>query len=191
MIRPMEKDIIHALEILRSGGIILYPTDTVWGIGCDATDAAAIDRIYRLKERDDSKSMIILVADERAILKYTASPDPAVFEILENTDRPTTIIYENALDLPDNLINSDGSIAIRIVQEPFCRALIKRLGKPIVSTSANQSGKPAPRVFSEITAPIRQGVDYIVAYRQDDDTISAPSRIIRMAADGTTVVLRS
>ncbi len=186
----MQEALSKAVETLKSGGVILYPTDTVWGIGCDAANAAAIQRIYRLKQRDDSKSMIILVADERAILKYTANPDPAIFAILEKADRPTTVIYENALGLPENLINSDGSIAIRIVAEPFCKALIRRLGRPIVSTSANKSGDPTPKKYTEITDPIRKSVDYIVEYRQEDDTIASPSKIIKLKATGEITILR-
>ena len=186
----MEKDIKKALQVVQAGGIILYPTDTVWGIGCDATNAAAVDRIYSLKQRDDSKSMIILVADERSILKYTANPDPAVFALLEEANRPTTVIYENALGLPENLINEDGSIAIRIVREPFCKALIKRLKKPIVSTSANISKDSTPRTFNEISATIKEGVDYIVKYRQNDLTIADPSRIIKLKRNGEIEIIR-
>lgn len=188
-------DLLHysveqALQTLRVGGIILYPTDTIWGIGCDATDAAAIDRIYKLKERDEAKSMIILVADQRDILKYTASPNPAIFDYLEQSRRPTTVIYQNALGLPDNLSNHDGSIAIRIVNEPFCKALIKRLGKAIVSTSANISGQPAPPSFSHIADIIKKEVDYIVDYRQDDDMPAVSSRIIKMNNDGSINIIR-
>lgn len=188
-------DLLHyaveqALQTLRAGGLILYPTDTIWGIGCDATDAAAIDRIYRLKQRDESKSLIILIADKRDILKYTAAPNPAIFDYLGQTERPTTVIYENALGLPDNLVSADGSIAIRLVKEPFCNALIRRLGKPIVSTSANISGDPAPASFSKITDQVKKGVDYIVDYRQDDDTPAVSSRIIKMGHEGTIKIIR-
>lgn len=188
-------DLLHyaveqAFQTLRAGGLILYPTDTIWGIGCDATEAAAIDRIYRLKQRDESKSLIILVADKRDILKYTAAPHPAVFDYLGQTERPTTVIYENALGLPDNLVSADDSIAIRLVKEPFCNALIRRLGKPIVSTSANISGDPAPASFSKITDQVKKGVDYIVDYRQDDDTPAVSSRIIKMGREGTIKIIR-
>src|SRR5690349_4409775 len=135
-----ETDIEHCLDVLEQGGIILYPTDTVWGIGCDATDTTAVQKIYALKARPDSKSMIVLVAEEKDILKYVASPDIAVFDYLQKTNKPTTVIYDGAISLADNLIAADGSIAIRIVRDKFCRHLIKRFRKPIVSTSANISG---------------------------------------------------
>lgn len=188
-------DLLHysieqALRVLRSGGIILYPTDTVWGIGCDATDEKAISRIYSLKQRDDSKSLIILAADNNAVLKYTANPDPAIFDYLKNSERPTTVIYENALGLPDNLVNADGSIAIRITKETFCKTLIKRLGKPIVSTSANISGQPSPKSFNEVSKEIIHGVDYVVDYRQDDTSEAVPSRIVKVRRDGKIEVIR-
>lgn len=188
-------DLLHysveqALQTIRAGGIILYPTDTIWGIGCDATDANAIHRIYEVKKRNESKSLIILVANDRDILKYTANPNPAIFDLLEKTDRPTTVIYENALGLPDNLVNSDGSIAIRMVKEPFCKTLIKRLGNPIVSTSANISGQPAPQSFSEISMNIIRQVDYVVDYRQDDNTKAVSSRIIKIQSTGEITVIR-
>lgn len=188
-------DLLHysieqALLTLRAGGIILYPTDTIWGIGCDAMDTAAIERIYALKERDENKSMIILLADERDILTYTANPSPDVFVYLQNTQRPTTVIYENALELPDSLINTDGTIAIRVVHEPFCKALIKRLGRPVVSTSANISGVPSPRTFAEIADSIKTAVDYVVDYRQDDRRPAVSSRIIKIKQDGGIEVIR-
>src|SRR5437764_965144 len=135
-------EVEEALDVLRKGGIILYPTDTIWGLGCDATNGEAVRRIYKLKQREDSKSLIVLVADERDIMNYVAGPDPGVFDFIEQQSRPTTIIFDHAIGLPENLIAKDGSIAIRIVQDEFCRHLIRRLRKPIVSTSANTSGQP-------------------------------------------------
>ena len=187
----MQQALSPTLEALKAGQIILYPTDTVWGLGCDATDSAAIDRIYRLKQRDDHKSMIVLIADKRAVLRYTAGPDPAVFDLMEQADRPTTVILEGALGLPENLIGENGSIAMRLVRDPFCKALVKRLGKPLVSTSANLSGAPTPGTFAEISLPIRQGVDYTVPYRQNDRRPAVPSRIVRLRNDGTLEVIRS
>jgi L-threonylcarbamoyladenylate synthase len=185
-----EYSVVQALQTLQKGGIILYPTDTVWGIGCDATNPAAIQRIYQLKRRSESKSMIILVADERAILQYTAQPPPTLHDFLEQTDRPTTVIYDNALELPDALVHPDGSIAIRIVRERFCKTLIHRLKKPLVSTSANISGTPSPSVFSQISKEIFKGVDYVVDYRRDEDVPATPSRIIRIHADGSLQIIR-
>ncbi len=184
-----EQELVEALEVLRNGGIILYPTDTVWGIGCDATNEAAVQKIFALKRRADSKSMIVLVADERDILQYTASPDLSVFDFIQQQQRPTTVIFDHALHLPGNLVAGDGSIAIRIVGDEFCRHLVKRLRKPIVSTSANISGEPTPKIFSEISDAIRQGVDYVVKWRQDDVTASLPSQIIKWE-NGQPVFIR-
>lgn len=185
----LEKDIEECLRELKQGGLILYPTDTVWGIGCDATNEAAVARVYALKQREDEKALIVLVADERDILQYTAAPDLAVFDYLQQASKPTTVIYEGAIGLAANLTGKDGSIGIRICSEPFCRQLIKRFRKPIVSTSANVSGSPAPRIFSEITTGIKSGTDYIVQYRQDDHNISQPSAVIRWK-NGEVEVLR-
>ncbi len=174
-----EKDIISCLEVLNKGGIILYPTDTVWGIGCDATDPVAVEKIYKLKERPGSKAMIILVADERDIIRYTASPDMKIFDHLAKINKPTTVIYDHAIGLADNLVATDGTIAIRICMDEFCRHLIKRFRKPIVSTSANISGHTVPDHFRNIETKIKNGVDYIVTHRQTDSTLSNPSAIIK------------
>lgn len=174
-----EKDIEQCLAVLKSGGLILYPTDTIWGIGCDATNAAAVEKVYTLKQRPDEKALIVLVADERDILQYVASPDLSLFDYLDKQAKPTTVIYEGAIGFADNLTANDGSIAIRICKEDFCRHLVKRFRKPIVSTSANISGQPSPKIFADISEEIKAGVDYIVKYRQDDESIAAPSSIIR------------
>ena len=186
----LNTEVEAALNALRNGQVILYPTDTIWGLGCDATHSKAIKRIYDIKQRDDSKSLIILVADEREVLQYVSAPDLAVFDFIEQQTRPTTIIFDGAINLPGNLIAEDGSIAIRIVQDEFCRHLIKRLRKPIVSTSANISGVPSPRFFDEVSDAIKQSVDYIVRWRQDDKTPSQPSQIIRWKNDGTYRIIR-
>jgi L-threonylcarbamoyladenylate synthase len=185
-----ETEVEKALAILRAGGVILYPTDTIWGIGCDATNEKAIRLIYDIKKREDSKSMIILVADERDVLQYVAAPDPQVFDFIEEQKRPVTIIFEYALGLPDNLVAEDGSIAIRIVRDEFCRHLIKRLRKPIVSTSANISGQAPPKNFSEISDQVKTVVSHIVKWRQDDITLAQPSQIIKWNNDGTRTVIR-
>ena len=174
-----EKDIGNCLQVLQKGGLILYPTDTVWGIGCDATNEKAVEKVYKLKRRPDEKAMIVLVADERDVLQYVASPDLAVFDYLQETKKPTTVIYEDAIGLADNLVGKDGSIAIRICNEQFCKHLIKRFRTPIVSTSANISGEPVAKIFAEINDQIKNGVDYVVNYRQDDKTIAAPSSVIK------------
>lgn len=184
-----EDDIKKCIEVLQAGGTILYPTDTVWGIGCDATNAEAIKKVYELKKRDDSKALIVLVAGERDVMQYTAAVDLSLFDYLDNTTRPTTVIYEQGLGFADNLMAADGSIAIRICNEAFCKALIKRFGKPIVSTSANISGEPAAPFYASISEAIKTGVDYIVQYRQDDNEPSQPSSIIRWK-DGTVDIIR-
>ncbi len=174
-----ENDIQQALTVLKEGGIILYPTDTIWGIGCDATNAAAVQRVFTIKKRADSKSMIVLVADERDIMQYVAAPDPLVFDFIAGYKKPITVIYNGALGLADNLTAADGSVGIRICKEDFCRHLIKRFRKPIVSTSANLSGEPSPANFSAIAPAIIQQVDYVVNYRQSDTRVAEPSAIIR------------
>jgi L-threonylcarbamoyladenylate synthase len=184
-----EKDIEQCLNVLKAGGIILYPTDTVWGIGCDATNTAAVAKIYDLKKRPDQKAMIVLVADERDVLHYVAAPDLTVFDYLQETTKPTTVIYEGAIGLADNLVAADGSIAIRICNEDFCRHLIKRFRKPIVSTSANISGEPPAKLFTDITEEIKNGVDHVVQYRQDDVTIAEPSSVIKWS-NGMVTILR-
>ena len=183
-----EKDIEQCLQVLQSGGLILYPTDTVWGIGCDATNETAVGKIYKLKNRHDEKAMIVLVVDERQVLQYTASPDLSVFDYLQQTTKPTTVIYDGALGLAENLIGKDGSIAMRICNEAFCRHLIKRFRKPIVSTSANISGQPTAPFFSEVADEIKAQVDYVVEYRQDDKSIATPSSVIKWDNGSVTVI---
>src|SRR6187551_1464405 len=184
-----EKDIEKCLGTLKAGGLILYPTDTVWGIGCDATNEEAVERIYKLKRRSDEKAMIVLVADERDILPHVAAPDLSLFDYLDKTTKPTTVVYEGALGFADNLVAKDGSIAIRICKEEFCRRLIKRFRKPIVSTSANISGTPAPKFFKEISEEIKNGVDHIVRYKQRDETSAQPSSLIKWN-NGNVTILR-
>ena len=185
-----QSEVEAALNLLRQGEVILYPTDTIWGLGCDATDEEAVKKIYRIKQRDDSKSLIILVAEERDILQYVAAPDLAVFEFIAEQTRPTTIIFDGAINLPDNLIAEDGSIAIRIVRDAFCRHIIKRLRRPVVSTSANISGQPSPRFYDEISEEIKVAVDHIVQWRQEDKTPSQPSQIVRWKEGGKYEFIR-
>lgn len=183
-------DIDNCLNVLKEGGVILYPTDTVWGLGCDATNPDAVQKIFNIKRRAESKALIVLLADERDIITYVAHPDPAVFDYLEQTTRPTTVIYKGAIGMADNLIAEDGSIAIRLVRDEFCRHLIKRFRKPLVSTSANISGAPAPPHFAAISTEIIDAVDYVVQYRRDDMTVKEPSSLILWNNDGTVTVLR-
>lgn len=184
-----EDDIKHCVATLENGGVILYPTDTVWGLGCDATNSEAVKKIFELKKRPDTKSLIVLLASEKDIIKHVAAPDPAVFDFLEGQTKPTTVIFNGPLGFAHNLIAQDNSIAIRIVKEEFCRHLIKRFRKPIVSTSANFSGSPTPHNFSQINAGIKGGVDYIVHHRQDDLVEREPSKIISWQ-NGICVVIR-
>lgn len=184
------QDLEAALNVLRNGGLILYPTDTIWGIGCDATNAEAVKKVYALKQRDDKKSLIVLLADEKDVFTYVSAPPPVFQELRRSSEKPTTFIFGGAIGLPSNLIAENGSIAIRWVEDPFCKALIKRLRNPLVSTSANISGEPSPRMFKEVSSAIRNGVDYIVTHRQQEDVPAAASRILRFLPDGTTEVIR-
>jgi L-threonylcarbamoyladenylate synthase len=184
-----EKDIELCLQALRGGGIILYPTDTVWGIGCDATNEKAVERIYKLKKRTDSKAMIVLVSEERDVLQYVANPDRRVFEYLEGVTKPTTVIYKGAIGLAENIVGKDGSIAMRICNDDFCRNLLKRIRKPLVSTSANISGQPVANRFDDISIDIKIGVDYIVTHRQDEKEPATPSAIVKWDK-GQAIVVR-
>ena len=182
------KDIEACLDVLHAGGVILYPTDTIWGLGCDATNAAAVEKIFAIKNRPPAKSLIVLVADERDLLQYVAAPDLQVFDYLDTVAKPTTVIYDGIIGLAANLLAEDGSAGIRIVKEIFCKHLIKRFRKPIVSTSANISGETAPGTFSGVTAPVKVAVDYIVQYRQSDNTVAAASAVVKWENGCVTVI---
>jgi L-threonylcarbamoyladenylate synthase len=186
-----ENDIKECLAILQTGGLILYPTDTIWGIGCDATNEDAVAKIYLLKKRADEKSMVVLVADEHTITQYVTQPDLKIFDYIKGIHKPTTVIYDGAAGLAKNVIAQDGSAAIRIVKDDFCKQLIRAFKKPIVSTSANISGYPPPSVFTDIDVAIKNGVDYIVQHRQDDLEPSTPSAIVKWKEDGSLQILRS
>ena len=185
-----ENEISDCIEVLSRGGLILYPTDTIWGSGCDATDEQAVEKIFSLKKRDDKKSMIVLVANEKGIYNYVENPDKKIFDYLNSTKDPTTVIYEHAKNIAQNLINSDGTIAIRIVKDDFCNQLISQFKKPIVSTSANISGDVFPKNFSEISDAIKNGVDHIVQHLSEDIS-SQPSSIIKLNSEGEIEILRS
>ena len=175
-----ENDITNSLKTLESGGIILYPTDTIWGLGCDATNGASVQKIYRLKNREEKKSLIILVNNEDMIRDYVNNPSEKMLSFVASVQRPTTAIFSNAIHLPTQLVNEDGTIAIRIVNEVFCRNLIQQLNKPLVSTSANISGEKYPENFNQVSKEIKNGVDYIVQHRQNDLSKSAPSSIMKL-----------
>ena len=186
-----DEDIINCVKVLNEGGIILYPTDTVWGLGCDPTNEEAISKIFKLKQRSESKSMIILVADESDILNYTNQPSVKIYDYIKGIHKPTTVIYQHAKNLSPKVIAEDGSVAIRVVKDKFCQELIKAFGKPLVSTSSNISGYPAPPLFRDIDILIKNGVDYTVRYRQDEDTPSEPSAIVKINEDGSYVTIRT
>jgi L-threonylcarbamoyladenylate synthase len=177
--------------ILQSGGIILYPTDTIWGIGCDATRPDSVQNIYRIKQRDDRKSMLVLVDGIDMLEQYIDRVPASAIEIIRKSVKATTIIYPGARNLANNLIASDGSIGIRITTDAFCKQLIKTAGIPIVSTSANTSGKSSPSIYQEIDSDILDQVDYVVKWRQDETVPSGPSAILKLETDGSITTLRA
>ena len=184
-------DIKQCLRVLQEGGIILYPTDTIWGIGCDATNQQAVQKIFTLKQREDSKTMIILISEQIDIETYVTNPAPEIKNYTSNTTRPVTAIYKNGKNVAAGLISGDGTIAIRITKDEFCSALINKYTKPLVSTSANISGRPAPANFSDIDINIKKGVDYIVQHRRSDFRVAKPSVIIKLNEDRKIIVVRS
>lgn len=186
----MIEDIKAALAVLQQGGVILYPTDTIWGIGCDACNAEAVKRIYTIKNRVDSKSMLVLMENNALLERYVDEVPEIAYDLIELTDKPLTIIYDGAQNLAANLIAEDGSIGIRITTEAFSSELIRRFKRPIVSTSANISGKPSPANFGEIDPEIIGAVDYVVNYRQDEMQKAVPSSIMKLGRGGEIKIIR-
>lgn len=186
----MQDDIKKACEVLKKGGIILYPTDTIWGIGCDATNEEAVRRIYALKQRDDSKSMLVLMDNPAKLQTYVKEVPDIAWDLIELTDKPLTIIYDGAKNLATNLIAEDGSIGIRITAEAFSMELCRQFRKPIVSTSANISGEPSPATFPQIGQAVRDGVDFIATYRQKEQGKTQPSAIVKLERDGSIKIIR-
>ena len=186
----MEEELKKACNIIRKGGIILYPTDTIWGIGCDAANAEAVQRIYDLKQRSDSCAMLVLIDSPEYLPHYVRELPDIAGNLIELSVKPLTIIYSGAQNVAPNLIAADGSLGIRITRETFSQQLCRRLRKPLVSTSANISGQPAPANFSEIRDEILQGVDYVVDYRQQEKQKSQASSIIRLEKGGIVKVIR-
>lgn len=185
-----EEDIKAAVACLKNGGIILYPTDTIWGIGCDATNAEAVKKIYDLKRRAESKSMLVLV-DGEAMLERTVDDIPDVaWQLIEAAVNPLTIIYDHPKGMAPNLLASDGSLGIRVTNERYSNELCRRLRRPVVSTSANVSGAKAPAVFAEISDVIKEGVDYVAEYRREDEGQASPSNIIKVSGGGLIKVIR-
>lgn len=186
----MDEELKNALDVLRKGGTILYPTDTVWGIGCDARNKDAVAKVFKIKQRAEYKSMVTLVCDQAMLNRYVKDVPKVAWDLLETTDRPLTIIYPGARMLAANVIAADGSVGIRLVKDPFCNSLIHKFGKPIVSTSANISGEEAPVSFSDIKLDILNHVDYIVNWRRSEQSNAQPSTIIKVAMNGEFKIIR-
>lgn len=184
-----QTELENILTILKKGGTIVYPTDTIWGIGCDATNAVAIDKIYALKKRDDSKSLICLVSDFKMLQQYVEEIPEVAYDILKYANKPTTIIYDRPLRVAENVIAKDNTLAIRVVRDPFCSKLIKKLKRPIISTSANISDEPSPKNFEEIDKAILDGVDYVVNLPLQNKG-AKPSTIIKIGGNSTVKVIR-
>ena len=191
--RYEKEDLQRALQVLRSGGVILYPTDTVWGIGCDATNAEAVARVYEIKRRIDSKAMLVLLDGAGKLQGYMDKVPETAWMLLEANEgqRPMTIIYPHARNLATNLLAEDGSVGIRITTELFSKALCEQLRRPIVSTSANFSGEPAAKTFSDISEDLKAAVDYVCAYRRNDHTTHQPSSIIKIDDKERITIIRS
>ena len=190
MEQNIEEDIKNCLEVIRNGGLILYPTDTVWGIGCDATNAEAVAKVYKLKQRDDSKSLIVLFDSVQRAQCYIRNIPEVAYDLMDLADRPLTLILDGAKNMAANVIASDGSVGLRVTSERFSNTLCARLKKPLVSTSANISGQPSAIVFGDVSAEVIAGVDYVVKYRQDDNTKNRPSSIIKLSESGQVKIIR-
>jgi L-threonylcarbamoyladenylate synthase len=186
----LRDEVAKAFKIVQDGGIILYPTDTIWGIGCDATNTEAVQKIYRLKQRDEAKSMIILLDTDNKLPSYINDVPELAYDLIEFAENPLTLVMPGAKNISPALINSDGSVGVRVVNHEFCQQLIQRMRKPLVSTSANISGKPSPQYFSQIDQEIIDGVDYVVDIDQHSMEIKTPSTIMRLAPNGSFEFLR-
>ena len=185
-----EEDIKNAVEVMRKGGVILYPTDTVWGIGCDATNEEAVKKVYHIKQRDDSKSLICLVDSDARLQRYVRNVPEVAWQLIDCMDKPTTLILDGAVNLAQNLIGEDGSIGIRITQEPFSKELCFRFQKAIVSTSANISGEPAAQNYRDINPQLLEAVDYVCWSRRQEHQPHKPSSIIKLGQGGEVQIIR-
>ncbi len=185
----MTEEINNCIKELQNGNLILYPTDTVWGIGCDATNENAVKKVYELKKREDSKALICLVAHQAMLERHVAMVPDAAYDIMDLAEKPTTIVFDEPKGVAKNLIADDNTLAIRVASDKFCQYLINNFGRPIVSTSANISGEPTPRQFKEISEEILKGVDYVVNL-QDKNQNPSPSSIIKLSNDGQVKVIR-
>ena len=186
----LKEDIQNAVEVLRKGGVILYPTDTVWGLGCDATNEKAVARIYDIKKRDDSKALICLADSDGRVQRYVRDVPAVAWDLLEVADKPTTVILDGAVNLAPNLVAADGSIGMRITREAFSKELCYRFQKPIVSTSANVSGEPTAQNYRDIAPEIIDAVDYVCFTRRQEHKPHTPSSIIKLTKDGIVTIIR-
>jgi L-threonylcarbamoyladenylate synthase len=186
----MENEVKNAVEHLKKGHVILYPTDTIWGIGCDATREDIVDKVYKIKKRMMEKSLIVLLASEEELEKYVRVVPKIAYDLISSIDKPLTIIYPNAINLAPNVVASDNSIAIRVVKHDFCKEMIRRFGKPVVSTSANISGDPSPVVYSRISDEIIKAVDHVVNYHRNMIHQTRPSTIIKINEKGIFHIIR-
>lgn len=190
MATNLDTAVKEIVEILRKGGVILYPTDTVWGVGCDATNAEAVDKIYKLKGSDDKKSMLVLCGNVDSVVRYVNKAPSVAFDVMEMTSKPLTAILPGAVNVATNLIPEEGTLGIRVPDHEFCQQLLRRFGRPIVSTSANISGEDTPKRFNEISEEIIKGVDYVADPRFEGKPTRNPSSIISFGADGAVKIIR-
>lgn len=188
-LKIINQEIHNAFEVIQNGGIILYPTDTVWGIGCDATNPEAVKKIYALKKREESKSMIVLMNGEKMMYNVFKDIPEVAWQILDLSEKPTTLILDNPRNVAPNIIAEDQSLAVRLVKEPFCFKLMERMKRPLVSTSANISGQPTPKSFKEISPEIIKGVDYVVNLHREK-ICDKPSTIIKLTLDSRVQIIR-
>lgn len=186
----LNKDIDAAVRVLDEGGVILYPTDTVWGIGCDACNPAAVEKVYRIKNRPDSKALITLVGSVGDLERWVEIVPPVAVDMISGSERPVTVVFDKGRGLAPNLLAADGSVGLRVTSEAYSRALCDRLGRPVVSTSANVSGFPSPAFYAEISPEILSLVDYVACYRRDDIVPRQPSQVVKISSDGTVKILR-
>lgn len=185
-----KEDIQNAVDVMRKGGVILYPTDTVWGIGCDATNAEAVAKVYRIKQRDGSKALICLADSVDRVQRYVRDVPPVARDLMELAEKPTTVVLDGAVNLAPNLIAEDGSIALRVTNEPFSKELCYRFQKAIVSTSANISGEPTAQNYRDIAPEILEAVDYVCWTRRQEHKPHTPSSIIKLTKDGRVTIIR-
>lgn len=188
--RYNKEDLQQALETLRKGGLILYPTDTIWGIGCDATNEEAVQKVFALKQRKEAKSLLLLVENLGRLTSYVEEVPDLAWDLITMSEKPLSIIYDKAKNLAPSVVAEDGSVGIRVCKEPFVKALLQQFRKPIVSTSANVSGQPTPKTFTKISKEVKEGVNYVVVYRQEDTNTAASSSILKLQNDGQVKVIR-